>query len=129
MGRVDRGNENVMKKKITFLSSCIMLFALCSSAQVQPQAKAPTDWLALNRFGVPVEVLRFQPSRESFVCSAILRVRTSLSSGRYADNKLDRLPALADELVSLKVDVLIATSTPGAPSCKECDQNNPHHFL
>jgi putative ABC transport system substrate-binding protein len=27
---------------------------------------------------------------------------------RYADNKLDRLPALADELVRLKVDVLVA---------------------
>ena len=30
---------------------------------------------------------------------------------RSADNKLDRLPALADELVRLKVDVLVAPAT------------------
>ena len=29
-----------------------------------------------------------------------------------ADNKLDRLPALVDEMVHLKVDVLVAASTP-----------------
>ena len=34
--------------------------------------------------------------------SATLRARTSLSSTRYAEDKLDRLPALADELVRLK---------------------------
>ena len=29
---------------------------------------------------------------------------------RYADNKLDRLPSLADELVGLKVDLILAAS-------------------
>jgi putative tryptophan/tyrosine transport system substrate-binding protein len=33
---------------------------------------------------------------------------------RYAENRLDRLPALAEELVSRKVDVLITPGTPGA---------------
>ena len=31
---------------------------------------------------------------------------------RYAGDKLDRLPALADELVRLKVDVILATAPP-----------------
>ena len=48
--------------------------------------------------------------------------------GRYADNKLDRLPALADELVSLKVDVLIATSTPGALAAKNATKTIPIIF-
>jgi hypothetical protein len=33
---------------------------------------------------------------------------------RYAGDKLDRLAALADELVRLKVDVILATATPVA---------------
>jgi putative ABC transport system substrate-binding protein len=33
---------------------------------------------------------------------------------RSADNKLDRLPALADELVRLKVDVILTPSPPAA---------------
>ena len=37
---------------------------------------------------------------------------------RYADNKVERLPALADELVRLKADVLVTTSTPAAIAAK-----------
>src|SRR5215813_6812136 len=37
---------------------------------------------------------------------------------RYADNKLERLPALAEELVRLKVDVLVAAQTPEARAAK-----------
>ena len=36
------------------------------------------------------------------------RVRTSSFELRYAEEKPERLPALADELVRLKVDVIIA---------------------
>jgi putative ABC transport system substrate-binding protein len=37
---------------------------------------------------------------------------------RHADNKLVRLPALADELVRLRVDVLFTTGTPDALALK-----------
>ena len=37
---------------------------------------------------------------------------------RYADNKIDRLPALADELVRLKVDMLVTPSTIEALAAK-----------
>jgi len=33
---------------------------------------------------------------------------------RYADNQFERLPALADELVRLKIDLLVTPGTPGA---------------
>jgi putative ABC transport system substrate-binding protein len=37
---------------------------------------------------------------------------------RYADNKIDRLPALADELVRLKVDVIMTNATSAAIAAK-----------
>ena len=39
--RVDRGKEKHMKKKITVLTLCAMLFALCVSAEAQQPKKIP----------------------------------------------------------------------------------------
>jgi putative ABC transport system substrate-binding protein len=47
---------------------------------------------------------------------------------RYADNKLDRLPALAEELVGLKVDVLVAPSTPAVLALKSATGTIPIVF-
>jgi putative ABC transport system substrate-binding protein len=47
---------------------------------------------------------------------------------RFADNKLDRLPNLADELVRLKVDVLLTPGTPGALALKKATQTIPIVF-
>jgi putative tryptophan/tyrosine transport system substrate-binding protein len=48
---------------------------------------------------------------------------------RYAGDKLDRLPALADELVRLKVDVILATATPVAVAAKNATATIPIVFL
>jgi ABC-type uncharacterized transport system substrate-binding protein len=47
---------------------------------------------------------------------------------RSADDKLDRLPALADELVRLKVDVLLASATPAAVAAKNATRTIPIVF-
>ena len=43
---------------------------------------------------------------------------------RFAEGQFDRLPGLADELVSLKVDVLVTHSTAGALAAKEATATN-----
>jgi len=48
---------------------------------------------------------------------------------RYAEGKLDRLPALAEELVHLNVDVLIAPKTPAAVALKNATKTIPIVFL
>jgi putative tryptophan/tyrosine transport system substrate-binding protein len=48
---------------------------------------------------------------------------------RSADNKLDRLPALADELVRLKVDVLFTRSTTDALAAKNATRTIPIVFI
>ena len=48
---------------------------------------------------------------------------------RYANNQLDRFPALADELVRLKVDVLLTPGTPGALALKNATKTIPILFL
>jgi putative ABC transport system substrate-binding protein len=44
---------------------------------------------------------------------------------RWAEGRYDRLPALADELVRLKVDVLITYATPGARAAKQATTTIP----
>ena len=47
---------------------------------------------------------------------------------RYAEGQLDRLPALAGELVRAKVDVIVATSTPGVLAAKNATNQIPIVF-
>jgi putative ABC transport system substrate-binding protein len=44
---------------------------------------------------------------------------------RWASDKLDRLPALAEELVRLKVDVIVAWTTPAARAAKNATRTIP----
>jgi putative tryptophan/tyrosine transport system substrate-binding protein len=96
-----------MKKKITVLTLCAMLFALCVSAEAQQPKKVP-------RIGYLSNV---DPVRESARSEAIrraLRERGYIEGQniafeyRYAEGKRDRLPELAAELVRLKVDIIVA---------------------
>ena len=116
-----------MKKKILVFTLCTLLFALCSSAQAQPQVKAPKiGWLLIGPDSGRSSALPAVP-RELRVLGYFEGKNIAFDS-RSADNKLDRLPALADELVSLKVDVLIATSTPGALAAKNATRTIPIVF-
>src|SRR5947207_10352889 len=44
---------------------------------------------------------------------------------RYGDWKLDRFPVLAAELVGLKVDIIVAWSTPTARAAKQATNSIP----
>ena len=48
---------------------------------------------------------------------------------RYAEGKLDRLPDLAAELVHLKVDLIVTSSTPGVLAAKKASRIVPIVFI
>ncbi len=48
---------------------------------------------------------------------------------RYAEGKIERLPALAEELVRLKIDVIIAPTTPAALAAKSATKTIPIVFI
>ena len=48
---------------------------------------------------------------------------------RSTEGKLDRISAVADELVRLRVDVLVASATLATLAAQECYQNNSHRVL
>src|SRR5438105_10867906 len=44
---------------------------------------------------------------------------------RWGEGKLERMPALADELVRLKVDVIVAVSSPSVMAAKQATRTIP----
>src|SRR5215472_14943628 len=105
-----------------------MVFALCFSAEAQQPNVPKIGWLGARPTtpgpGTGSELLLRELRKLGYVEGNNIAIES-----RYADNKLDRLPALADELVRLKVDVLLTPSTPAALAAKNATRTIPIVFL
>ena len=115
-----------MNKRIFAVALGPLLFALCVPTEAQQQAKvSKIGWLSAR------------PASNNSGQEVIVRMLRDLGyvggkniafEYRYADNRLDRFPALADELVRLKVDVLLTPGTPGALALKSATKTIPIVF-
>ncbi len=115
-----------MKKQITFLALSAVLFALSFSASAQQQAKVPKiGWLSPGSVATTrIELFLREFRKLGYVEGKNIAIET-----RYAEDKLDRLPGLADELVRLKVDVLLTAGGNGALALKNATRTIPIVFL
>jgi putative ABC transport system substrate-binding protein len=83
-----------------------LLFALCLSAEAQQSGKVYRIGFLSGGFPGPLHWtarLRAELRNFGYVEGTNLAVES-----RFSENKLERLPALAEELVRLKVDVIVA---------------------
>jgi putative ABC transport system substrate-binding protein len=114
------------KRKLSSFALCAVLFALCSSAEAQQQAKvAKIGWLGAR----PASAGGQETIRRMLRDLGYVEGKNIAFEYRYADNELDRLPALADELVRLKVDLLLTPSTPEALAAKKASMTIPIVFI
>src|SRR5262245_20422319 len=106
-----------MKKKITVLSLCVLLLALCSPAEAQQPKKVPRiGYLAP---GSPSsDSPRIDPFRQGLRELGYIEGQNIVIELRFAEGKSERLPALVAELLELKVDVIILSGTPAAQVAK-----------
>ena len=96
-------------------------------AQAQQPARVPKiGWL------ISTSASRLSSGREAFRrelrALGYIEGKNIAFESRYADNKFDRLPALADELVRLQVDVLVVSSTAAALAAKKATRKIPIVF-
>lgn len=107
------------------LAASILLFV--SPADAQQQAKvAKIGWLAVRPASAVSVIESFQRELSKL---GYVDGKNVVFDYRYAEGKLDRLPALAEELVRLKVDVLIAPNTPAALALKNATKTIPIVFI
>jgi putative ABC transport system substrate-binding protein len=116
----------VMERR-TFLGMMAgSLLAAPLAAEAQPVAKVPRiGYLALNPTANPHLHEAF---RQGLRDLGYVEGRNVVIESRDAEGKPERLPALAAELVALKVDVLVAQSTVAALAAKQATRTLPIVF-
>ena len=106
---------------------CSLLFALCAIAQAQQQAKVPKIGLLGARpaaSSTGLELFRQALGKLGYIEGKNIAIEY-----QSADNKFDRLPALADKLVRLKVDVIVTPGTAEALAAKNATTTIPIVFF
>ena len=82
-----------------------ILFAVATLAEAQPTKVPKIGWLGTC---TAPSNSRFEEFRRALRDLGYAEGKNIIFEYRSADNKLDRLPPLAEELVRLKVDLLLA---------------------
>ena len=122
--RVERAEKN-MKRIITVLTLCAMLFALSYSASAQQPKKIPRiGYLSASgdakNPGPLVEAFR-QGLRDL----GYIETKNILVEYRYLEGKSEATPRLVGELVQLKVDVLVLGPQPAIRAAKQATKSIP----
>ena len=113
-----------MKTKITVLTLCATLLALCLSAQAQQTGKifriGFLDPSTASGIAVFVEAFRQELSKLGWIDGKNITIEY-----RFAEQKLERLPELAADLVRLKVDLIVASGGPTPAAAKKATTTIP----
>ena len=115
------------KKIVTWLLASILL-ATVSLVEAQQRGKVPR----IGFLAAPAPSFfstRMNAFREGLYDLGHVEGKNIAIEYRYAGGKLDRLPALAAELVRLKVDVIVTSSAPGALAAKNVTGTVPIVFV
>ena len=113
------------KAAVPSILVAVVLLTLGVTAEAQPQAKvSKIGWLSARPGSNSGQEVIVRMLRDL----GYVEGKNIAFEYRYANNKLDRFPALADELVRVKVDVLLTPGTPGALALKNATKTIPIVF-
>src|SRR6266508_1031509 len=107
-----------MRRKFFGLSLGTLLLALCFPAQAQQPPKVPRIGYIVGT-SPTANAARVEAFRQGLRELGYVEGKTIVIEWRYAEGKLDRLPALAAELARLKVDIIVTGGPPATRAAKE----------
>jgi ABC-type uncharacterized transport system substrate-binding protein len=115
------------QKSVVSLALAVMLLALgVPVAAQQPVRKVPRiGLLAISSASNSETVVRHDAFRQGLRNLGYVEGKNINIDYRYADGKLERLPGLAEELVRLRVDVLVASNATVAEAAKKSSATIP----
>jgi putative ABC transport system substrate-binding protein len=111
-------------QRIIHIVLCALLIALCSIAEAQQAQKVHRiGYLSVNP--ASSESARGDAFRQGLRELGYVEPKNIVIEWRYADGKLDRLPALAAELVRLKVEVIVTGGSGSTRPANEATNTIP----
>jgi putative ABC transport system substrate-binding protein len=117
----------MIRRPTLAVALALALLAAPLAVEAQPGAKVPRiGWLPINLAAAPINL---EPFRQGLRDLGYVEGRDLVIETRDAEGKLERLPALAAELVALKVDVIVAPGTPQALAAKKATKTIPIVFI
>jgi putative ABC transport system substrate-binding protein len=124
VGMRHEATGNSKKVKVIGVALCAMLFALCLSAEAQQPKKVPRIGF-LSGVSPSVISPRIEAFRQGLRELGYVEGKNIVIEWRFAEGKSDRFPALAAELVRLKVDVIVSAGPPLTRSAKQATSTIP----
>jgi putative tryptophan/tyrosine transport system substrate-binding protein len=122
--RSGKAGRTSMTKKIILLALCSLLLAPCPAVDAQQSEKifriGFLDSSTPSGIAVLVEALRQELRKLGWT-----EGKNVIIEFRFAEQKPDRLPQLAAELVRLNVDVIVAPAGPSVLAAKEATKTIP----
>jgi len=113
-----------MNKKVIRLAVCALLFALSVSAEAQQPTKVPRiGYLTASSLSVLTD--RTDAFRQGLRELGYIEGKNIVIEWRSTEEKADRLPAFAAELVRLKVDVIVTSGPIPTRPAKEATSTIP----
>jgi ABC-type uncharacterized transport system substrate-binding protein len=120
-----KNREKFMRKKVIGFAVSALLFALSFSAEAQHQAKKIPRIGVLGVVSASTVAGRIEAFRQGLRELGYVEGKNIVIEYRHAEGKLERLPALAAELVRLKVDIIITRGPPATRAAKEATSTIP----
>ena len=114
-----------MIKKIILLALCFLLFAPCFPTQAQPTKIPRIGHLIVIGSSLSPSSARLDPFRQGLRELGYVEGKNIIIEWRSAEGKLDRVPALAAELVRLEVDVIVTAGPILTRAVKEATSTIP----
>jgi len=115
------------RELITTLGMAALVWPSCANAQVP--GRIPKIGMLWHAGSAEEEGAYFTSLIEGFKDLGYVEGQTILFEHRYAHEQYDRFPAHAQELVGLKVDVIMASILPAARAAKQATNTIPIVFV
>ena len=113
-----------MNRKITVLTLCAMLLALCASAEAQQPTKIPRIGYLTNT-SLSAGAANIESFRQGLRDLGYVEGKNIVIERRSGEGNRDRQRALAAELVRLEVDVIVAGGAGDIRAAKEATSTIP----
>jgi putative ABC transport system substrate-binding protein len=116
--------EKIMRKNVICLALSAMLFALCLPAEAQQTGKVVRIGL-LDPSTASGSVVLWEAFRQELSKLGWIEGKNITIEYRFAEQKLERLPELAADLVRLRVDLIVASGAPTPVAAKKATTTIP----